>query len=124
MSGLSLAAPAASSLARARRRVGAAPLRALFETIAGPVAQRGHGGSFYRGLRSRSTAGLDPEVWALLTAYQALIRVAGNAAATRPGLPMERISFTALLDAAFADHLSANSSESSGSRSRWMSASA
>lgn len=44
--------PAASSLARARRRVGTAPLRRLFEVLAGPVADRGRAGSFYRGLRT------------------------------------------------------------------------
>lgn len=44
--------PAASSLARARRRVGTAPLRRLFEILAGPVADRGQAGSFYRGLRT------------------------------------------------------------------------
>jgi transposase IS4-like protein len=45
-------APAASSLTRARRRIGTAPLRRLFETLAGPVAGRGQTGSFYRGLRT------------------------------------------------------------------------
>ena len=49
---LALVSPAASSLARARRRVGTAPLRHLFETLAGPVAGRGQAGSFYRGLRT------------------------------------------------------------------------
>lgn len=44
--------PAASSLARACRRLSAAPLRRLFETIAGPVAGPGQAGSFYRGLRT------------------------------------------------------------------------
>ncbi|WP_431955236.1 IS4 family transposase [Actinacidiphila sp. bgisy167] len=44
--------PAASSLARARRRLGAAPLRRLFEALAGPVADRGQAGAFYRGLRT------------------------------------------------------------------------
>jgi Insertion element 4 transposase N-terminal/Transposase DDE domain len=53
-----------------------------------------------RVLRSRSVPGLDQEVYALLTVYQALIRTAGDAAATRPGLATERISFTVLLDAA------------------------
>ncbi|MFI6448835.1 transposase domain-containing protein [Kitasatospora sp. NPDC050543] len=43
---------AASSLARARRRVGTAPLRWLFEIRAGPVAGRGQAGSFYQGLRT------------------------------------------------------------------------
>jgi hypothetical protein len=49
---LGLAAPAVSSLARARRRLGTAPLRRLFETLAGPLARPGHTGSFYRGLRT------------------------------------------------------------------------
>ncbi|WP_327075458.1 IS4 family transposase [Kitasatospora purpeofusca] len=53
-----------------------------------------------RVLRSRSLSGIDQEVYALLTAYQALIRAAGDAAATRPGLDMDRISFTVLLQAA------------------------
>lgn len=49
---LALVRPAASSLARARRRVGTAPLRRLFEILAGPVADPGQTGSFYRGLRT------------------------------------------------------------------------
>jgi hypothetical protein len=53
-----------------------------------------------RVLRSRSVPGLDQEVYALLTAYQALIRTAADAVATCPGLAMERISFTVLLTAA------------------------
>jgi hypothetical protein len=44
--------PAASSLARARRRVGVAPLRRLFEVLSGPVAVPGQAGAFYRGLRA------------------------------------------------------------------------
>lgn len=52
LDGLAPVTPAASSLARARRRVGAAPLRRLFEVLAGPVADRGQAGSFYRGLRT------------------------------------------------------------------------
>jgi hypothetical protein len=50
-----------------------------------------------RVLRSRSLSGLDQEVYALLTAYQALIRAAADTACTRPGLDMDRISFTVLL---------------------------
>lgn len=53
-----------------------------------------------RVLRSRSVPGLDQEVYALLAAYQALIRTAADTVATRPGLTMERISFTVLLQAA------------------------
>ncbi|MFB6534626.1 transposase [Streptomyces noursei] len=53
-----------------------------------------------RVLRSRSVPGLDQEVYALLATYQALIRTAADAVTTRPGLAMERISFTVLLRAA------------------------
>lgn len=53
-----------------------------------------------RVLRSRSIPGLDQEVYALLTTYQALIRAADDAVCTRPGATMERISFTVLLEAA------------------------
>jgi hypothetical protein len=50
-----------------------------------------------RVLRSRSLQGLDQEVYALLTTYQALIRAAADTVTTRPGLDMDRISFTVLL---------------------------
>jgi hypothetical protein len=50
-----------------------------------------------RVLRSRSLDGIDQEVWALLAAYQALIRAAADTAFTQPGLDMDRISFTLLL---------------------------
>lgn len=43
--------PVASALTAARRRVGAAPLAALFEAVAGPVAAPGVRGVFFRGLR-------------------------------------------------------------------------
>jgi hypothetical protein len=49
-----------------------------------------------RVLRSRSLTGLDQEVYALLTTYQALIRAAADTVCTRPGLDMDRISFTVL----------------------------
>ncbi|WP_373298697.1 hypothetical protein [Streptomyces melanogenes] len=42
------ACPCASSLSRARRRLGAAPLHRLFEVLAGPVAPPSRRGSFYR----------------------------------------------------------------------------
>ncbi|MGW1179546.1 IS4 family transposase, partial [Kitasatospora sp. NPDC002543] len=54
---LALVRPAVSSLTRARRRVGAAPLRRLFETLAGPLARPGQAGSFYRGLRTVAVDG-------------------------------------------------------------------
>ncbi|MDK0519185.1 hypothetical protein [Streptomyces sp. ML-6] len=53
-----------------------------------------------RVLRSRSIDGLDQEVYALLTAYQALIRAGDDALTGRPEVPMERISFTVLLTTA------------------------
>ena len=55
--GLAVATPAVSSLCRARRRVGAAPLRRLFETLAGPVGLPGQPGVFYRGLRTVAVDG-------------------------------------------------------------------
>ncbi|MFG2562929.1 transposase domain-containing protein [Streptomyces sp. NPDC048496] len=45
LEGLPLVRPAVSSLSRARRRIGAAPLRRLFEILAGPVAHLGQAGS-------------------------------------------------------------------------------
>ncbi|PNE39526.1 hypothetical protein AOB60_00880 [Streptomyces noursei] len=48
---LTLARPAVSSLSRARRRIGAAPLRRLFDVLAGPVGERGRPGVFWQGLR-------------------------------------------------------------------------
>ncbi|WP_406275946.1 hypothetical protein OH779_02265 [Actinacidiphila glaucinigra] len=53
-----------------------------------------------RVLRSRSIDGLDQGVYALLTAYQALVRAGDDALTGRPDIPMERISFTVLLPAA------------------------
>jgi hypothetical protein len=49
--GIAVARPCASSLSRARRRLGSVPLRRLFEILAGPVASRAQSGAFYRGLR-------------------------------------------------------------------------
>jgi hypothetical protein len=57
LEGLALVRPAISSLSRARRRIGAAPLRRLFETLAGPVAHRGQAGAFWRGLRTVAVDG-------------------------------------------------------------------
>jgi hypothetical protein len=51
LDGLNLARPSVSGLARARRRVGPQPLRALFEAVCGPVAWPGTAGTFWRGLR-------------------------------------------------------------------------
>lgn len=62
LTGLTLARPCASSLARARRRIGAAPLRRLFETLAGVVGQPGQPGVCYRGLRMVAIDGTCPHV--------------------------------------------------------------
>ncbi|MGW4995979.1 IS4 family transposase [Streptomyces mirabilis] len=53
-----------------------------------------------RVLRSGHPADLDQEVWGILTVYQALIRIALDAAAQQPGLDMDRLSFTVALNAA------------------------
>ncbi|MFE5006639.1 transposase [Streptomyces sp. NPDC056696] len=53
-----------------------------------------------RVLRSGHPAGLDQEVWGILTVYQALIRTALDTAAQQPGLDMHRLSFTVALNAA------------------------
>jgi Insertion element 4 transposase N-terminal len=52
LTGLRLPRPNVSSLTRARQRVGAAPLRRLFETLAGPVGLPSRPGVCYRGLRT------------------------------------------------------------------------
>jgi Insertion element 4 transposase N-terminal/Transposase DDE domain len=46
-----LAVPSRSGLCRARRRVGAGPLKALFQVLAGPVGWPRMSGVWYRGLR-------------------------------------------------------------------------
>jgi hypothetical protein len=51
-------------------------------------------------LRSHTPTGIDQEVYALLTVYQALIRTAADTATAHPNLDMDRISFTILLDTA------------------------
>jgi hypothetical protein len=50
LSGLPAAAPTAGALAQARRRVGAAPLRFLFDLLRGPAAVPRGGGTWWHGL--------------------------------------------------------------------------
>jgi Insertion element 4 transposase N-terminal/Transposase DDE domain len=50
LAGLPTAAPTASALAQARRRVGPAPLRWLFDLLRGPAATARHRGCRWRGL--------------------------------------------------------------------------
>lgn len=52
LSMLDLVVPTAGALTRARRRVGPAPLRALFEAVAGVVGQPTTPGVFWRGMRT------------------------------------------------------------------------
>jgi hypothetical protein len=53
-----------------------------------------------RGLRSRTVPGIEQEIYALLTAYQALIRVASDLVTARPEISPQRVSLTMLLNAA------------------------
>ncbi|MEY9873218.1 hypothetical protein ABH931_002700 [Streptacidiphilus sp. MAP12-33] len=53
-----------------------------------------------RVLRSGHPADLEQEAWGLPAVYQALIRTAADAASDRPGLDMDRLSFTVALHAA------------------------
>ena len=53
-----------------------------------------------RVLRSTNPAGLEQEMWALLTAYQALRRVMVTAVESRPGTDPDRASFTTALHTA------------------------
>jgi len=50
LDGLDVADPSAAGLRQARRRVGVAPLRALFELLRGPAATAGGSGVWWRGL--------------------------------------------------------------------------
>ncbi|MGW2931757.1 IS4 family transposase [Streptomyces sp. NPDC001156] len=52
LAGIPLVRPHTSSLSRARRRLGAAPLRVLCETLAGAVAWRGSPGADWCGMRT------------------------------------------------------------------------
>jgi hypothetical protein len=48
--GMNVAVPSASAMSQARRRVGAAPLRWLFDLLRGPAAWPGQRGTWWRGL--------------------------------------------------------------------------
>jgi hypothetical protein len=53
-----------------------------------------------RVLRSGHPLDIEQEVWGILTVYQVLIRTAADTATSRPGLDMDRLSFTVALHAA------------------------
>jgi hypothetical protein len=90
--GLAVARPSASALAAARRRIGVAPLRALFDLVRGPAAVSagsGRVGVFWRGRLVTAVDGTImccPDTPANLTVYQ---RGKGNHGGT--GYPMVRL---------------------------------
>ena len=49
LDGLQVARPSPSALAAARRRIGVAPLRALFDLLRGPAPSRARSGVYWRG---------------------------------------------------------------------------
>lgn len=67
-----------------------------------------------RVLRSRSVPGLEQETFALLTVYQALVRMAGDVTTATPGLSFQRVSFTVLFRAAADQILIAQSAVRDG----------
>jgi hypothetical protein len=89
LDGLAVAGPAPSALAAARRRVGVAPLRALFDLLRGPAAGLSRTGVYWRG---RLVCALDgtmmccPDTAANLAVYR---RGGGNHGGT--GYPMVRL---------------------------------
>jgi hypothetical protein len=73
---LALTTPSASSLARARRRVGAAPFRALFTAISGVLGRPDTPGVFWRGMR---TVAIDATTMHVANSWQVLGRYARRA---------------------------------------------
>lgn len=100
-----VSAPSASALAQARRRVGPGPLRWLFDLLAGPVAQPGQPGTWWRGLLVCAIDGTIltvPDSASVRTRYD---RQSGNHGGT--GYPQVRLlalvacGTRALIDAVF-----------------------
>ena len=60
--GVTVAIPSEEALSNARTRLGSAPLRLLFEKAAGPLAEPGSPGAFWRGLRLVSLDGTTLDV--------------------------------------------------------------
>ena len=89
LAGLPVAAPTASALARARRRVGGKPPRWLFDLLRGPAATRHGPGSRWRGLLVVALDGTTltvPDTPAVLTRFT---KQAGNHGGT--GYPQVRL---------------------------------
>lgn len=60
--GVEVVVPSEEALSKARARLGPAPLRLLFEQVAGPLARPGAPGAFWRGLRVTSVDGTTLDV--------------------------------------------------------------
>jgi hypothetical protein len=105
LDGLAVAHPGVSALAAARRRIGVAPLRALFDLLRGPAAAMSRKGVWWRGRLVTAVDGTHlccPETPANLAVYH---RGGGNHGGT--GYPMVRLltlvacGTRTLLDATF-----------------------
>ena len=59
LAGMAVVCPSEKALRELRRRLGPAPLKALFEVVAGPLAQPRTPGTCYRGLRTVAFDGLN-----------------------------------------------------------------
>ena len=89
LAGLPVAAPSASALAQARRRIGAEPLKWLFDLLKGPVAGLRTPGAWWRGLLVVALDGTTmtvPDSRAVLTCFT---KQAGNHGGT--GYPQVRL---------------------------------
>lgn len=87
---LALVTPSASSLARARRRVGPKPLRTLFTAVAGAVGRPTTPGVFWRGMR---TVAIDATTMHVPNSWQVLGRYARRAGEGLVfGYPLLRLS--------------------------------
>jgi len=89
LDGIGTATPTAGALAQARRRVGLAPLRWLFDLLRGPAATPGQRGTWWRGLLVCAIDGTTmtvPDTAAVLTRFR---KQAGNHGGT--GYPQVRL---------------------------------
>src|SRR6266699_5862874 len=116
LDGSGLPSPSPKALRDLRRRVGAAPVKALFEVLAGPTARPSVPGVSFGRYRTVAFDGctsikvpdtprnrswrLEQEIWALLTLYQAIRRAMVTAAESVPGTDPDRASFTIALETA------------------------
>lgn len=88
LTGLDLVCPHSCSLARARRRLGAAPLKVLFEAVSGVVAWRDTPGAYWRGMR---TVAIDGTGLQLPDRDPVTARYAKRGGARETGYPLLRL---------------------------------